>query len=339
MTQFTVTRLKLTAWYTLSVLVLSAILTRIYFSRTAMVMENQRQRLGERLEIIETRNGPAFPPPPRNGILQEEFQEARSQIGHQLLIINGAVVLLGAIVSYILSGVTLRPIKEAMDNQQQFISDAAHELKTPIAALKASLEVNLMDKKLTKVTKQILRENLDDVQSLQSLTENLLILARSEENHFLPQAVVLKPVIDQVIKQLQPLAKAKKMSIKLKFPQEKIVIAGESESLKSMVSILLDNAIKYGKTKTPIELSVDQRGQQVALKVSNQGQGIAATDLPHIFERFYRAEKSRTKQGTGGYGLGLSVAKKIIDRHHGSISVTSQPNKITVFTVKLPLYK
>jgi signal transduction histidine kinase len=115
-------------------------------------------------------------------------------------------------------------------------------------------------------------------------------------------------------------------------------VAGDAASLTELVAILLDNAIKYSPEKSQITLSSQPSGHHVKLAVADQGVGMKASDLPYIFHRFYRADRSRSKEHIEGYGLGLSIAKRITDLHHGEITVTSAPGQGSTFKVKLPVH-
>ena len=166
----------------------------VFYVRTMTVLEKQQERFEQRFNKEFLRRWPRETRAPHP--FPEDLDEARNDIITQLVIINGSILLIVAGAGYVLSGQTLKPIAKTHAEQKRFVSDAAHELKTPIAALKTSLEVNLMDRKLNRHAKNILRENLEDVTSLQQLTERLLKLARTNGN-----TVALHPTnISAVIK-------------------------------------------------------------------------------------------------------------------------------------------
>lgn len=334
-------RIKLTLWYLVIILGLTGSASVLFYLRTDSVIRFQFERIERRLEG-ETELEPPPPPPPGAGrvllwrhITPEDLQNARQMILLQLLLINGAVGLVVLVAGYLLSGITLRPIERAMEEQKRFVGDAAHELKTPITALKTSLEVNLMDEKMPAETKKILKENLEDIVSLEGLSQSLLKLARVDGQGIKLEQVKVKEVVEQAVKHVKPLADKKKMEIKVSKTDEGLVVKGDRGSLVDLVVILLDNAVKYsGKGKT-VWLKVGSENGKVKIEVKDRGVGIALEDLPHIFDRFYRTDVSRSKKEKDGYGLGLAVAKEIVKQHKGSIRVKSKVKRGTRFTVVL----
>jgi signal transduction histidine kinase len=241
------------------------------------------------------------------------------------------------LAGYFLAGRTLRPIKNMLDEQNRFITDASHELNTPLTALKTSLEVNLRDKKLNlDKAKKVLSSNLEDVNNLQSLSEELMevIMYQKQNGNFKIVRVELSAIVKTAVEQVKALAAKKRITIKVDAP--KAFIMGDEKSLKELFVILLDNAIKYTDSRSPINLIVRKKDPNVNISVKDGGVGIKKEDLPYIFDRFYRADRARTKQGIGGYGLGLSIAKRIITLHNGNIRVESEVGRGSIFTVTFP---
>jgi signal transduction histidine kinase len=227
-----------------------------------------------------------------------------------------------------------------LDEQNRFVTDASHELNTPITALKTSLEVNLREKKLNlEQAKEVLKSNLEDVNSLQSLSEELmeLIMYQKQNGNFKIAKVDLSDVVKTAVERVKSLAENKRITIKVNTP--KTFMIGDGKSLKELFVILLDNAIKYTENRSAISLIVKQEDSTIQVVVKDGGVGIKKEDLPHIFDRFYRADHSRTKQKVGGYGLGLSIAKRIVTLHNGSIRVESEIGKGSSFIVTLPKAK
>ncbi|MGA2967838.1 MAG: HAMP domain-containing sensor histidine kinase [Candidatus Levyibacteriota bacterium] len=265
---------------------------------------------------------------------------AKLRVLEALFGINIIILLLSALAGYFLAGRTLRPIKNMLDEQNRFITDASHELNTPITALKTSLEVNLRDKQLNLETaKGVLKSNLEDVNSLQSLSEELmeLIMYQKQNGSFKIAKVDLSNVVKAAVGQVKSLAEKKRITIKVNAP--KTLMLGDEKSLRELLVILLDNAIKYTDNKSTISLTVKQEDTEASVIVKDGGIGIKKEDLPHIFDRFYRADRSRTKQTIGGYGLGLSIAKRIVTLHNGSIRVESEVGKGSTFIVTFPKAK
>ncbi|MGA2911015.1 MAG: HAMP domain-containing sensor histidine kinase [Candidatus Levyibacteriota bacterium] len=267
----------------------------------------------------------------------ELVEWAKLRVLEALFGVNVVILFLSALSGYFLAGRTLRPIKNMLDEQNRFISDASHELNTPLTALKTSLEVNLRNKDLNPETaREVLKSNLEDVNSLQSLSEELmgLIMYQKQNGNFKLTKIALPDIIKTAIEQVQSLADKKRISIKVDAP--KTFVMGDEKSLTQLLVILLDNAIKYTDGKSPINLTVKKDTSEINIIVKDGGVGIKKEDLPHIFDRFYRADRSRSKQRIGGYGLGLSIAKRIVTLHNGSIGVESEIGKGSIFTVTLP---
>jgi len=266
------------------------------------------------------------------------LNDVEGRIGLTLLFINLGIGVISGAAGYFLAGRTLKPIQKMVDDQNRFITDASHELRTPLTALKSEIEVYLRGKNHTqKETEQLLKSNLEEVNSLQMLSDNLLQLAQYQqfpnetdllENISLPQAVAAA------------VEKVKLMAIKKNISVENNIkdytVKGDEKSLEQLFIIFLDNAIKYSSENTKVNISAESVDRSIWLTITDQGIGIAKKDLPRIFERFYRADSSRTKQKESGYGLGLSIAKKIIDMYRGSIDVKSSLGKGTTFTIELP---
>jgi len=266
----------------------------------------------------------------------QDLDNSRNKLLMALLIINGSIFVYAGGASYFLAGRTLRPIRIMVDEQNQFISSASHELRTPIATMRAEMEANLMEKHLSeKALRELIKSNLEELDTLQDLTNNLLRLAhvhniKSDQ----PMDILdVKGIIEKAEKKVVQLAKQKHIAINSKL--ENITISGNKHDLIELFVILLDNAIKYSPEGTKITIISEVVSTGVKVTVKDEGQGIPAQDIPYIFERFYRADKSRSQ--ADGYGLGLSIARKIVDTHNGTIHVTSVEKKGTTFIVTLPM--
>jgi signal transduction histidine kinase len=271
-----------------------------------------------------------------NTFFTQRISEGRSELVGRLILLNVLTLFLGAIISYYLARASLEPIEEAMEAQSRFSSDASHELRTPLTAIRARNEVALRKPKLsTAEARQVIQSNLDEVIKLEVLSEGLLRLAREDGKPIKKMPVGLDEVVSDAINKVIEPAQAKHISIHETVP--KISIMADASSLAQAIKILLDNAIKYSPPKTTIKISARVKGKQAFLDVKDQGQGIKAADLPHVFDRFYRADHARTKKGENGYGLGLSIAQKIIDQQGGEITVKSAVDKGSTFTIKLVL--
>jgi len=226
----------------------------------------------------------------------------------------------------------MQPIEQALEAQSQFTADASHELRTPLTAMKTEIEVAMRDKLLNiSDAKKLLKSNLEEIEKLEYLSSSLLKLARSENNHKQFQNLLLNEAIEKSIKGLTPVANKKSIIIKAKLLKTRIL--GDESSLVEMFTIILENAIKYSDKGKTVHVQIVKEKEKVLVKIKDQGMGIKSSEIPYIFNRFYRADISRSKEKVFGYGLGLSIAKKIADSHHVSISVSSVLGKGTEFTI------
>ncbi len=330
-------RLKLTAWYLLIIMLVSILFSlAIYRGSTLELQRIERaQRLRQESPQNYRRNRS-----PVSRIDPVILEETKQRVKLALIGINLIILGVSGGMGYFLAGRTLKPIKKMVDEQNRFITDASHELRTPLTALKTSTEVGLRDKDLIlKDAKALLKNNLDDINNLQALSDNLLLLAQFEKGNggISLLTVDISEVLKNAKKKVSYLAKAKNIGIFI--PEENYPIKGDMGSLTELVTILLDNAIKYSPKNTKIKVTVEKLDDQVSILVKDQGIGIDSKDIPHIFERFYRADQARSKTSSIGYGLGLSIAKKIIELHNGSIAVQSVVGKGTTITAVFPSEK
>ena len=344
-------RLKLAGWYLLIIMLISLLFSVVIYQGIGSELEAGYRRVELRLRAEEL--GIKLPPhiprqleelrpefknmTPRAALL-DDLNAARQRVILFLLLANGAILIISGGAGYFLAGKTLEPIEEALEEQKRFVADASHELRTPLTALKVSTEVTLREKKLsTKEARKALESNLEDVNNLQILAENLLSLAQYEKgnNDYIFGQVNLAEVIEKAHKKIQPLAKKKNIAVKIGAVD--VAFEANEESLGKMILIFLDNAVKYTPEKGEVVVTAHQDGKHVFIEVKDSGIGINQKDIHHIFDRFYRVDQSRSKTRVPGFGLGLSLAKKIVDLHKGAVDMSSVPGQGTTFTVKLPL--
>ncbi len=263
----------------------------------------------------------------------EVIIETKNRIALNLFSINLVIFGASAVAGYFLAGRTLKPISDMMDEQNRFISDASHELRTPLTALKSEIEVNLRSNNLTLVkSKKLLQSNLEEVNNLQALSDNLIKLTGN--NNLSIEHINLAGVIKDATRRVSVAAKMK--HIKITSEISNISLNGNALLLTELFIILLDNAVKYSAGGKSIHITAKKDDGHVSIRITDHGYGIHREDIPHIFDRFWRADKSRTKSDVSGYGLGLAIAKQIVERHDGSIDVESIPGKGTTFTISLP---
>lgn len=312
---FNTARIKLTLWYVLIITIITCTFSGIIYSYVSREITRF-----ERLQRLRFFYPPNF----------ELIEETRHRILVTLGLVDLVIITSSGALGYLLAGRTLHPIKVMIDDQNRFISDASHELRTPLASLKTAMEVHLRDKTPTlDSANDLISQSLSEVNRLQSLSDSLLRLTHSQNRSI---NLNIADISATAIKKISPLARRKQVEIKNAVSPHRL--RGDAGQLTELFVILLDNAVKYSPHKTTVTLSSKKTDSQIEIKVADQGQGIAAIDLPHIFDRFYRADSSRS---SAGYGLGLSIAKQIVESHHGTISATSTPGHGSVFTMHLPL--
>lgn len=319
--------MRLTLWYTTIVALLSILFSLIVF--TLASHELRRPVRVEDTFVNETSIERQF-----ERIRQERELSARDTLLANLLIFNLFVVTSGGVASYFLARRTLRPIEDMLAAQTRFSSDAAHELRTPLAIMRSEIEVGLRAQKPSlHMQKQLLESNLEEVLRLQALTDRLLALTHNQPVDVQP--VQLDSAVTETINRTLPLARKKSITIEHSAVLP-LTVQAEPQLLVDVLVVLVDNAIKYSRAHSEVKVSAKKQGRQVVIAVNDRGQGINATDLPHIFERFYRADQARSREKVSGHGLGLSIAKQLTDTMHGSLSAESKVDEGTTFTLRLP---
>ncbi len=237
-------------------------------------------------------------------------------------------------VSNVLAGFAIKPIAAAWRQQKQFVADASHDLKTPLTVILANTGI-LMSHKEQTLESQLkwIESTEEEAQYMRGLVDRMLELAKSEDmgTKAMLSDLDISELSQRVILQFEPVAFERQVTIESDIAPE-VRIKAEMESYVRLIHILIDNAIKYSPEGGRVTVRLSVAKQTARLSVHNEGDAIPAEDLPHIFERFYRADKAR---GTGGYGLGLSIAKNIAEAMGGKISAESSPAHGTVFTVLL----
>lgn len=334
-------RLQLTFWYLVIIMFISICFSTIIYRALETEIERfariQRFRIERGIFDQEYAPDQLRPIPTTITIYDLDLvADIERRLLIALIFLNCTIFVISGGLAYILAGRTLRPIQEMVDEQHRFISDASHELKTPLTSLKSAFEVYLRDTKRTKSdADQLVKESIDEVDKLQSLSESLLQLAQVEQTY---ESVQLAPlqltkVIELAVKQVQPLAKNKNIHIINHIEATEVI--GDTHSLTQLFVILLDNAIKYSPSTSLIELNSSRIKNYAQVDVTDHGIGISKTEIEHIFDRFYRADSARTKLNGNGYGLGLSIAKQLVELNNAKIYVKSTLKKGTTFTVKL----
>ncbi len=229
---------------------------------------------------------------------------------------------------------TLERLESLFNSQQRFLADVSHELRTPLTVIKGN--VDLM-RRMKKLDEESLTSIDQEAGRLTRLVGGLLLLAQAESGRLslTLQTVELDTLLLEVFHEMRVLA-GNKVSLKITDIDE-VHVQGDRDRLKQVLLNLVGNAIQYTPQGGEVFLSLARVGEQARIIVRDTGAGIPAEDLPHIFERFYRAEKSRSRSRAGGFGLGLSIARWIVENHGGTIKVESKEGQGTTFAIWLPL--
>lgn len=318
--------LKLTLWYVILALSLSLVFsTALYLFTNNEIKEGLRHQYSE---LTKSETDHVKSP----SIVGEEVQISSGHLILDFLYLNIGVLVLSSLIGYFLAKRTLKPIKEAHIAQVRFSEEASHELKTPLTSLKIATELALIKpKENSNEIISTLKDNLKDINTLENLINYLLLVARGEkEDQF--EEINSVNIASQAIENVSLLAKSKKIKIETKI--SKIDFKASKFKMIQLLSILLDNAIKYSPVKTKILLSITKYKNQIVIKIKDQGSGIDKSEISHIFDRYYRSKNSKNKNG---FGLGLSMAKEIVKKHKGTIEVESKLNKGTSFIIRIPL--
>lgn len=258
----------------------------------------------------------------------------------QLFLILGVPAALAAIAltGWVLGGAAMRPIRQSYQQLQQFTADASHELRAPLAGIVSNAQVGLMEPINPDEQTSRLKTISEVAESMGILVNHLLFLARNQGQ--LPPAALrsidLVNLLQSAAEDYQPQAVAKGLEFTSHFPDRPVMLKAEPDLLRQAIGNLLSNACHYTPAGGKVELDAALQSRWAIIRVSDSGIGIAETDLPHIFDRFYRVDRVRSRR-TGGFGLGLAIARQIVEAHGGSVTVTSQLEQGSTFEVRLPI--
>jgi signal transduction histidine kinase len=288
------------------------------------------------------RNLRSFPPGFRNVTVvfqnTQPEREMLKRLGTILLSISLAGLAVVFVSSLFLADRALIPIKKSWENQKNFVADASHELRSPLAVMQTNLELVMGNKEDTVESQTKWLENIQaENRRMTKLVDDLLLLARADSNQQLMDKCIfsLHETVKDAVASYVPLAAKKNIQLELKQAEE-IDFLGDEGRLKRLVVILIDNAIKYTPSGGQAGVILRKMDSHVELLVSDTGVGIEYEYLDKIFERFYRVDKARSRE-SGGTGLGLAIADWIVKEHKGTISVSSVPGRGSTFKVQLPI--
>lgn len=269
-------------------------------------------------------------------VMVNDFIDMKNGILNIYFLSGIILILCGLIASIILSKKAVKPALEAFDKQTMFVADASHELKTPLTIIKSNLEKILMhsDQKVIDVSEDV-ATSLNEITRLNKLVNDLLELSKNdngEERLYFEQNINIKNIIEETAKPFIEYSEIvnKKFTLAL----EDVTINCDPAKIKQLLIIFFDNAIKYTLENDAIDVVLSKNNSEAIIKICDTGIGIKG-DKKYIFERFYRENKARSREN-GGNGLGLAIAKTIIDNHKGKINVINNEPKGTIFIITLP---
>ena len=256
---------------------------------------------------------------------------------------TSALTVLGVIaltfaagIGYVLSGGAMKPVREAYERQRQFAADASHELRTPLAVVLASADLLRSDTSITSpFLKQVIEDVRDEVKKMTKLVGDLLTVARTDgkANQLKISHMDIVSAARQTVRIMRPFAEKKDIVIEEVLPK-KLEIYADEQKIRQLILILVDNAVKYTQEHGKIKVSLMAEKGEIHLTVADNGIGIEPEHRERIFDRFYRVDKARSRR-MGGNGLGLAIARGIVEAHHGEISLESAVNEGTTFHVRL----
>jgi len=364
-------RFRLTLWYSGILVVLMVVL--LAGINLAMV--------GSRPNVPEPPTGfPGGDPSWRETFTQQRDRNLTDLRNYSLVGV-GAILIVGAIGGYVISGMMLKPIdrvsslaarishtnlKErinhqgpqdevkrladtfddmlqrldsAFQSQKRFLQDASHELKTPIATAQTNIEVLEMDENADlsdyRRTTEVVKRSLD---RLDSLSQGLLLLSQGSQPQDGLAEIDLTSLIIEVVTDAQPAAASVSLRLEAADIPPGLKVKGDAIGIKEVLANLVDNAIKYNRPEGKVQVSARAEGPSAIIEVKDTGIGIAAAEQQHVFDRFYRVDKSRSRS-QGGSGLGLAIVRKIVEEHGGTVSVESNPGQGSTFRVTLLLQR
>jgi signal transduction histidine kinase len=260
--------------------------------------------------------------------------DSLSGLVRQLVLASAIGIILGALASLLMATRSLRPISRAFQRQREFVADASHELRTPLTLIRTNVDAWL--RRSNGQTRTYAHSIVQEVEQLNRIVGDLttLALADARQLRLDPKPVELNEVVRGLITQATPLADERGVQLRPDL-NGGVRVDADLVRVRQLLLILIDNALTHTPSGGEVSVGVIRQNGRAQVTVTDTGEGIPASDLPHIFDRFYRADKARTREN-GGSGLGLAIAKWIVDAHKGEIAVTSTEGKGTEVAVSLP---
>lgn len=325
-TDFKTAVIRLTAYYTLGVFCILIVFSVAVYNLFSLEVERRIEieyEDDEYIPMLEVRTEP---------LLHEVTENL-----YNILVISDAVLLFFTIIiSYVLARKTLAPLEEAYEREKQFVADAAHELRTPLSVLKAGAEVLLEKDRAREEYRQFVVESQDEINRLITLSNNLLFLVRHTGGVArATQTFSLDEVCVQQCERLVAYATQKGVTVTHQVDAP-VTQVGNRDDMARLVLNLLKNAVDYNREGGSVRLTLLKAHREATLRISDTGIGIAPSDVPRIFERFFKADTARTQKSTTGSGLGLALVKEIADAHSGTLRVESKIGEGTTIELRVP---
>lgn len=247
-----------------------------------------------------------------------------------------AVLAVVAGVAYVLARLTLRPVRDSVRRERQFLSNASHELRTPLTILTTQLEVAKRGDQLPGDEAEIIDASLDEARRMRRIVEDLLTLSRidAREEQLLLERVELDVLLARIIERMQVYASRYDVVLE-SFSQDRATVRADAEKLERAIVNVIKNAIEHSGPGATVSVALLSAPNGWAIQVTDRGEGIDEQDLPHVFERFYRAKGSAFRE-RGGSGLGLAIAGWIVEEHGGTVQLRSARGQGTTVTLSLP---
>ncbi len=328
---FTSAQVKLTFWYSLLFFV-------IFWSFSSAIYVWMSQELGTSyISQVRQHQGIEYWGPYDEGkttVVTLAGEVALAQLRRVLVMLDLLFLVIIPPMAWILVKWTLEPIQASHVRQKQFISDASHELRTPLSIISGEIEVTLGKNRKADEYKNVLSSTKEEIDRLSKLVKNLLLLARNDRDELVRELVDLTDLLSSVIVGLNPKAKKKNQTIEFLPAESPSMVMGNNSLISQVFYNLIDNAITYSPAKSKIEVVLTNRRKSVVVQIKDKGIGMSKADVARIFDRFYRADESRS--GIRGYGLGLAICQSVINKHGGTIMVNSKQGAGSTFTVELP---
>jgi signal transduction histidine kinase len=260
--------------------------------------------------------------------------DALSRLVRQLVLASAVGIILGALASLLMAVRSLRPISRAFQRQREFVADASHELRTPLTLIRTNVEAWI--RRASGVNRAYAHNIIDEVEQLNRIVGDLttLALADARQLRIEREPLELNNVVRDLMDQARPLAEERGVQLRPDL-NGGVRVEADVARVRQLLLILIDNALRHTPSGGKVSVGVIRQNGHARITVTDNGEGIPPADLPHIFERFYRADKARSREN-GGSGLGLAIAKWIVDAHRGDIEVKSAQGKGTEVEVSLP---